>query len=41
MMLSLSDHDSLQGVSWQFVCKLVHFFGGFTMWGGYSYDLAI
>jgi hypothetical protein len=27
-MLWLSDHDSLQGVSWPFVCKLVHCFWG-------------
>jgi hypothetical protein len=39
MMLSLSDHDNLQGVSWPFVCKLVHCFLRFTMWGGYNYDL--
>jgi len=24
MMVWLSDHDSLQGLSWPFVCKLVH-----------------
>ncbi len=40
MMLSLYDHDSLQGVSWPFVCKLVHCYLGFATWGGYSYDLA-
>ncbi len=26
MMLSLNDHDSLQGVGCPFVCKLVQFF---------------
>jgi hypothetical protein len=26
MMLLLSDHNSLQGVNWPFVCKLVQFF---------------
>jgi asparagine N-glycosylation enzyme membrane subunit Stt3 len=41
MMLLLSDHDSLRGVSWPFVCKLVHCFLSFATWGGYSYDLAI
>jgi hypothetical protein len=39
--LLMSDHDNLQGVSWPFICKLVHFFSLFTMWGGYNYDLAI
>ncbi len=41
MMLSVSDHDSLQGVSCPFVCKLVHYFLWFATWGGYSYDLSI
>jgi len=41
MMLSLNDHDSLQGMSWPFVCKMVHWFSRFATWGGYSYDLAI
>jgi hypothetical protein len=40
MMLSLNDHDSLQGVNWPFVCKLVHCFSRFAMWGGYSCDLS-
>jgi hypothetical protein len=31
MMLLLSDHDSLQSVSWPFICKLVHCFSGFAM----------
>jgi len=39
-MLSLNDHDSLQGVNWPFVCKLVHCFSRFAMWGGYSYDFS-
>jgi len=41
MMLLLSDHDNLQGVSWPFVSKLVHCFSRFAMWRGYNYDLAI
>ncbi len=41
MMLLFNDHDSLQGVSWPFVCKLVHCFSGFEMWGGYSYMMYI
>jgi hypothetical protein len=41
MRLLLNDHDSLQGVSWPFVCKLVHYFLGFVMWGGYNYGLAM
>jgi len=41
MMLSLSDYDSLQGVSWPFACKVVHCFLGFVTRGYYSYDLAI
>jgi hypothetical protein len=41
MMLSLNYHDSLQGVSWPFVCKLVHWFSRFATWGGYNYDLII
>jgi len=28
IMWSLNDRDSLQGVSWPFVCKLVHVFWG-------------
>ncbi len=41
MMLSLNDHDSLQGEGWPFVCKLVHCFSRFVTWGGYSYGLVI
>ncbi len=40
-MMLLNDHDNLYGVSWPYVCKLVHCFLGFATWGGYNYDLII